>query len=249
MIENGSRLWNSLGLGIAMLAIGSCISCLHSASTPVAGTVVYPATAWRADATPLASQPIPLTSNIALASTAVAGESTALGVFEPRKTSRAWRYVVLHHTATETGDVETIDENHRARTDSSGKPWLGIGYHFVIGNGQGMADGLVEPTFRWNDQLHGAHAASREHNEYGIGICLVGDFTQHRPTERQIAATRDLVESLVARYDLKPENVVRHQDLTATECPGPLFPFEEVVGRRVEQARILRRASSEAMIR
>src|SRR3569833_4203578 len=221
-----------------MLAIGSCISCLHSGSTPAAARGVYPATmnragARRADAAPLARQSVPLASNIALASTAGAEESTTLGVFEPRKTSRAWRYVVLHPTATETGDVETIDENHRARTDSSGKPWLGIGYHFVIGNGQGMADGLVEPTFRWNDQLHGAHAASREHNEYGIGICLVGDFTQHRPPERQIAATRDLVESHVARYDLKPENVVRHQDLTATECPGPLFPFEEAVGRRV----------------
>src|SRR6185369_5851266 len=125
----------------------------------------------------LVRQPLPLTSNTAasnikLASNAGAGESTALGVFEPRKTSRAWRFVVLHHTATETGDVETIDENHRARTDSSGRPWLGIGYHFVIGNGQGMADGLVEPTFRWNDQLHGAHAGDQIHNEYGIGICL-----------------------------------------------------------------------------
>ncbi len=249
MIENGSRLWNSIGLGIAMLAIGSCTSCLHSPATPVANTVVYPATARRADAAPLASQSVPLASNIALASTAVAAEPTALGVFEPRKPSRAWRYIVLHHTATDSGDVETIDADHRSRTDSSGRPWLGIGYHFVIGNGEGMADGLVEQTFRWNDQLHGAHAASREHNEYGIGICLVGDFTRHRPTERQIAATRDLVASLVARYDLKPENVVRHQDLTATECPGPLFPFEEVAGRTLKQARITRRASSEAIVR
>ncbi len=97
---------------------------------------------------------------IAASSTSLPGDSTAGAELpdglEPRTQSRAWQYIVLHHTATDAGDIETIDEAHRKRTDSSGRPWLGIGYHFLIGNGHPMPDGLVEPTFRWHDQLHGA---------------------------------------------------------------------------------------------
>jgi hypothetical protein len=171
---------------------------------------------------------------IAASSASLPGDSTAGAELpdglEPRTQSRAWQYIVLHHTATDAGDIETIDEAHRKRTDSSGRPWLGIGYHFLIGNGHPMPDGLVEPTFRWHDQLHGAHAASREHNERGIGICLVGDFTQKPPTQRQVEATRRLVHSLVERYGIEAKNVLRHSDVTETECPGPLFPFETIVG-------------------
>jgi len=68
---------------------------------------------------------------------------------EPEVASRHWKYIVFHHTATSSGDLASIDEEHRQRKDSQGKPWLGIGYHFLIGNGDGMADGLIEPTFRW----------------------------------------------------------------------------------------------------
>jgi hypothetical protein len=149
---------------------------------------------------------------------------------EPPIPSRNWKYIVLHHTATDAADVATIDEDHRQRKDQLGKPWLGIGYHFVIGNGQGMPDGLVEPTFRWEQQLHGAHAGTRPYNELGIGICLVGNFVENRPTARQVAACRDLIRSLADRYAIEPAHVMRHQDLTATECPGPLFPFQEIVG-------------------
>jgi hypothetical protein len=67
--------------------------------------------------------------------------------WEPKVRSRDWRYIVIHHTATPEGDVEAIDAVHRGRTDAQGQPWLGIGYHFVIGNGAPMADGEVAATF------------------------------------------------------------------------------------------------------
>ncbi|HEX4130143.1 MAG TPA: peptidoglycan recognition family protein [Pirellulales bacterium] len=149
--------------------------------------------------------------------------------WQPAAQPRAWKYVVFHHTATVAADVATIDEAHRQRVDSAGKPWLGIGYHFVIGNGQGMPDGLVEPTFRWTEQLHGAHAANREYNEHGIGICLVGDFTAEQPTERQVAAAAELVRQLREQYGITATNVIRHSDLVATECPGELFPLDRIL--------------------
>ena len=152
--------------------------------------------------------------------------------WQPSAPARPWKYLVLHHTATEEGDIETIDQEHRQRKDAQGKPWLGIGYHFVIGNGHGMADGLVEPTFRWTRQIHGAHAGNRLYNEQGIGICLVGNFVDGHPTARQVKAARELVRRLCDEFDIPPHCVLRHQDIGATECPGPNFPLDEIIGRQ-----------------
>lgn len=149
--------------------------------------------------------------------------------FQPRAATRLWRFIVLHHSATADGDVRRIDINHRGRVDSKGEPWLGIGYHFVIGNGGAMGDGAVEPTFRWRDQLQGAHAGSRLHNEEGIGICLIGDFDKAPPTPRQVDAARKLVATLAARFTIARINCVRHSDINETACPGRLFPYQQIV--------------------
>lgn len=148
---------------------------------------------------------------------------------QPEVASRAWKSIVLHHSATQGGDVETIDAEHRKRKDAAGNAWLGIGYHFVIGNGHGLADGVIEPTFRWRRQLAGAHAGTNQQNESGIGICLIGNFNDAEPTPRQLAAVQDLVAALASQYRLDRMAVVRHLDVRATECPGRNFPFDRVV--------------------
>ncbi len=141
---------------------------------------------------------------------------------------RPWRYIVLHHTGTDAGSVESIHRAHLRRKDKYGRHWLGIGYHFVVGNGNGMGDGEVEPTFRWKQQIQGAHAGVSEYNEYGIGIALVGNFEKHRPTSRQLASVEQLVSALCRRYGIPPERVLGHRDIKATACPGRLFPLEEI---------------------
>lgn len=135
----------------------------------------------------------------------------------------AWKYIVIHHTATDSGSVESIDQTHR-----DVNRWQGIGYHFLIGNGNGMADGRVEATFRWNEQLAGAHAGLRPYNETGIGICLVGNFEVSEPTPAQIAAVSRLVSGLKAEFGLSDGQILRHGDLKPTACPGQNFPFEQI---------------------
>ena len=50
---------------------------------------------------------------------------------------RPWRYIVIHHSATASGNAAEFDREHRARG------WDGLGYHFVIDNGVGGPDGRV----------------------------------------------------------------------------------------------------------
>lgn len=152
--------------------------------------------------------------------------------WQPNTKPRDWNYIVLHHTATESGSVESIHESHLKNKDKNGNPWLGIGYHFVIGNGAGMPDGAIEPTFRWRTQIQGAHAGSsdKSYNERGIGVCLVGNFEKYPPTPAQRRAVKQLVQTLKAEYGVTSANVVGHNEIraSATECPGKFFKKTDV---------------------
>jgi hypothetical protein len=172
---------------------------------------------------PAASLP---TSDSVAQPTNVAADSPLM---ETKVALRPWSEIVLHHSATHTGDVASIDQAHRQQKDSQGRPWLGIGYHFVVGNGRNMGDGEVQATFRWREQLAGAHAGNRTHNEQGIGICLIGNFEEQPPTPKQIDATRDLVRQLAKRHAITRERILRHSDIQATACPGRQFPWERVL--------------------
>jgi N-acetyl-anhydromuramyl-L-alanine amidase AmpD len=155
---------------------------------------------------------------------------------------REWKYVVLHHTATETGSVESIDAAHKLRKDASGNSWRGIGYHFLIGNGHGMKDGEVAATFRWKDQTDGAHAGSAQYNTQGIGICLVGNFDDEPPTPAQMKALRDLMATLRTECRIETDGIVRHTDIKATACPGKKFPWDTLLSSlpKDEDAQLVR---------
>ncbi len=134
----------------------------------------------------------------------------------PPNTVRPWRWIVIHHSDTEVGGLAAIDKMHKA------KGWDGVGYDFVIGNGTDTADGTVEPTFRWREQIIGAHAKTLDNrfNEYGIGICLVGNMMDHPPTAKQLAAVEKLTGYLMATYHIAPDHILGHGSTKPTDCPG-----------------------------
>ena len=151
-------------------------------------------------------------------------------LFAPPKADRPWKYVVLHHSASPAGGYDSIDREHRERHG-----WQGCGYHFVIGNGTETPDGRIEVARRWSDQKHGVHCRDGKHpdvNEYGIGICLVGDLEKTPPTARQIAAAQALVAYLRDRYQIAADHSETHSHLAAspTTCPGRLFPTRQILG-------------------
>ncbi|MHC4925511.1 MAG: peptidoglycan recognition protein family protein [Planctomycetota bacterium] len=138
---------------------------------------------------------------------------------------RKWEGILIHHSATPSGSMAGFDRYHR---EVNG--WLMIGYDFVICNGKGGADGLVETTQRWKQQIHGAHAGPglKRYNDHWVGICLVGDFSKSRPTPQQMASLRRLVRYLQERCGIPDGNVRTHRDVRDTACPGDNFPLSEV---------------------
>ena len=163
-----------------------------------------------------------------------AHQPTAANDWKPPVATRPWKHIVLHHTATDRGSVESIHQSHLQRRDGAGRAWLGIGYHFVIGNGDGMPDGKIEPTFRWTKQIHGAHAGISEYNQLGIGIVLIGNFEEHRPTAAQLRSARQLVHTLQRVHKIESRYVIGHGKLKNTACPGRYFAVADLTVNPVE---------------
>ena len=133
---------------------------------------------------------------------------------------RAWKHIVIHHSASDSGSAASFDRYHRIK-----RGWDELGYHFVIDNGHGGPDGRVEVGSRWVKQKHGAHCGGtpgNEYNEHGIGICLVGTFTAGMPTKAQLASLRKLLLYLMRTHRIGENSVIGHRDapFACTACPG-----------------------------
>jgi murein DD-endopeptidase MepM/ murein hydrolase activator NlpD len=133
-----------------------------------------------------------------------------------------WQYIVIHHSGVDTGTVKAMDQYHREVRHMEN----GLAYDFVIGNGSGMGDGEIAVGRRWTEQLDGGHLASEAQNKIALGICLVGNFDERRPTPREIESLRALVQALMVRCKLTPHAVKTHQQINIvhTRCPGVKFP-------------------------
>lgn len=137
-----------------------------------------------------------------------------------------WKYIIVHHTATDIGKAILIDRSHADRGF-----WYGLGYHFLIDNGTlGKGDGQIEASPRWVKQLNGAHCKAGGMNEKGIGIALVGNFNEELPTPKQLQALEFLLRKLMTYYRIPACNVMGHRDVegAATDCPGRRFPWPTV---------------------
>lgn len=140
-------------------------------------------------------------------------------------------YHVLHHADypwwqpgyNPNVDVVTIGIWHRNRKPA----FYGPGYNTVIPSDASVQEGRPHWAI-------GAHSGATG-NSRGLGTCVVGRCTPsdhptrpgRRPTNAQIEASIKLhwyYEKLYAKKIL----VVGHNHFMATECPGPLFPLDEI---------------------
>ena len=147
----------------------------------------------------------------------------------PSGVEKGWTAIVVHHSGTKNGNAAIFDKWHR-----EGNHWEGVGYDFVIGNGTDSGDGQVEVTFRWQEQIAGAHCggtAGNWANKDGVGVCLVGNFNSTVPTTRQMQSLLKLIRFLQERYGISKSRIYGHNTTPGarvTDCPGNRFPMAEL---------------------
>lgn len=133
-----------------------------------------------------------------------------------------WRFITLHHSALEgapslgTSQQEAISALRTVqRSQMDGRGWGDIGYHF-----------LIDPAGRiWQGrELHnqGAHAGGKDgrNNVGNVGVCLLGNFDEVRPSSAALTSLDRLVDELCRRYTIPRSGIVGHTDWKATVCPG-----------------------------
>ena len=135
-----------------------------------------------------------------------------------------WSGIVVQHLGEPAGTIETI---HRDHIESG---LNGLGFHFVIGNGNGLGDGLVLASYRWIDQLPAARPISIRSKNWDrdfITICLVGNGNRRPFSERQLLHLSRLVQRLQHELSIAAGNVWLESDLDnfsdTLHSPGNYF--------------------------
>lgn len=168
--------------------------------------------------------PAPRIDGLALSMPVAAqGPSHVESIYRTRQDldSQRWDGIVIHHSGSTFGSAASIAEEHERQGI------LGLGYHFVIGNGHGSEDGELHVGFRWLDQLPGAHTAGPEgdyYNQRYIGICLVGDGDRRPFTDAQMQRLIELTSSLGDQLDIPIDRITLHREIASVTSPGRLFP-------------------------
>jgi LysM repeat protein len=143
--------------------------------------------------------------------------------------NKKWKYIIVHHSATQRGDSLAFNQFHLKRGFVGG-----VGYDFVIDNGTlSKVDGQIEVTPRWLQQQEGRHCKASHMNQKAIGICLVGNFNEGKVSERQMEALAYLVEILCRYYKIPEKHILGHGKVpdADTDCPGKAFPWQQFNNR------------------
>jgi len=124
-------------------------------------------------------------------------------------------WIVIHHSGIlrDSSQFDIINQYHKRRGFPQSRLGYFGGYHYLIDNDEEIK------RYRNDDEI-GAHARQRLMNFRSIGICISGDFSSQKPTEWQILTLQKLVRSLQLKHGIPMKNVLLHNQLRATACPG-----------------------------
>ncbi len=117
-------------------------------------------------------------------------------------------HVIIHHSALPLTDgPREIQKLHMEE-----KGFADIGYHFLVNEKGQLFEGR-------SLKVRGAHTYGANYGS--LGICLIGNFEEIRPTSAQLATAKSLITGLVATFPLI-NRLAGHKDYNPgiTLCPG-----------------------------
>ena len=132
--------------------------------------------------------------------------------------------VIIHSTGSAGASVPALDDYHRR---VKGDP-LGLPYHFLIGNGRGVADGRIHFSADRLAALGSATGTGRGDGSVRLDIGLVGDANRTAPTAAQLAALGEILDYLKAKGGRLRVRLHNEAEPSPSGCPGSQFPVKEL---------------------
>jgi hypothetical protein len=124
--------------------------------------------------------------------------------------------ITLHHEGwtpvnfTSAGSTyDRIEKIRRIHTRDRG--WADIGYHYVIDR----AGRVIEAR---SAAYQGAHVS--ENNPHNLGILVLGNFQEQRPSQAQVEALGRFTRLMMQTHRVPQSRVLTHREINPTECPG-----------------------------
>jgi hypothetical protein len=135
-----------------------------------------------------------------------------------------WRYILIHHTASDIGNLDYYKKFHVEQ-----RGWSDIAYHFIVNNGSmNTTVGEIEESTLWKERRPNLSTRRWYANYFGIAVVLVGNFERHPPPPLQQEALITLLTNLARRYDIPSERIVGHREIQNTACPGKYMDMNEI---------------------
>lgn len=155
------------------------------------------------------------------------------------------KYIVLHHFANNTLDLKS--EHQIVEVMRTANPRE---YHYVV-----FSDGSWE---KWQEEIYvAAHSGADKpeqsaclaHNFNSLGVCCLGNFENAKMSEKQFVGLAALIRHLMKKYAIEAKNIVRHNQVIATACPGRNYPYEKLIKAVSEPVLRLKVGSDSAVVR
>ncbi|KAJ8664831.1 hypothetical protein QAD02_006493 [Eretmocerus hayati] len=125
------------------------------------------------------------------------------------------KWVVFSHTATPPCFIEKdclVQVKLIQKLCVESKGWGNVGFNFLVGG-----DGNVYEGLGWG--VEGAR--TKPFNPKSLGIALIGDFQNMRPTDAQLDATKKFLEYAVEQNQLDPNyKIIVQRQVIVTNSPG-----------------------------
>lgn len=124
-------------------------------------------------------------------------------------------YLVIHFTAND-GDSAKNNADYFAREAP------GASAHFFVDERE-IWQSVKEKDIAWHCGTRGMyfHPYCRNANSLGVELCSRKRGEKYYFTPETVKNAQQFVRSLMKRYGIPAENVVRHYDVTHKNCPAP----------------------------
>lgn len=135
-----------------------------------------------------------------------------------------YRAIVVHHTASQSGDFRSVRRHHLSRG------WLEIAYHFVLSNGStDIGLGHLEPTWRYRLGLWSAGTKSRRANLTALHVCIVGNYEETELPKALEGPVGHAIRALQEKHGIPDDRILLHRDCGRTACPGKNVTRERIL--------------------